>query len=213
MQQFETITQHGTGFWGTVIDIKLTTVETVYLSRTSKADRIISSFRFGFRQTGSTVWDSRSFSSEADRERFFMANVSELRLKAIEKTPEKIPVQLVQHNVTGALFSSFEIPADYIRMAFDQHYFTFYVWPVVRIGSMTYQLPDLHAVDILSRTVGKTVKSIEEFYDFGLVLELDGDASIEVPLADEALWEGPELAEYQHKGVWVIWRAGEEPYI
>jgi hypothetical protein len=212
VRTLELTTARGKGRWGErEYEVELVTHAATYTSRSSTQQRVVSNFLVRFRLPGTSEFDGRGFDSEDARRLFLAKHFSALDLNATQGERE-IERPDVLAELVGEQLSEVAFVMDYVQLVFDGRRITTYVWPVVHAAKEA-RIYDPGYRDSLCTFIAKSVTSVDEFLDAGLLIEFGESGSISVPLKADADFRLPEMVEYHgRENVWTVWQTGEPPY-
>ncbi|HRF51006.1 MAG TPA: hypothetical protein PLC98_25470 [Anaerolineales bacterium] len=200
----ETITATGSGTWYLPYEVQLVTVHRELRSRYGEDRRETTRYEFRFRKPGDVQWDRRDFETGTARDEFMARAFENLSLSPTDGDWRACG-HLVD-TVVGQRLVAIEFVLDYLKVQFDDHYFTCAVWPVVWTTDGQYKYGQAGYRDALCSLLSQTVTRFEEYLDAGFVFEFGANERIEMALVDP-LDEGFEVLTYHGPdNVFGVWR-------
>lgn len=213
MENYETITAKGTGFWSKNYRIELFTSSKVYQSRLNSETKEVIEFGFRFKEVDGVRTDSRLFSSLAERSSFFTNNITNLQLLPI-KHPKKVRLQNLLDCLIGERLSAVTFVMDYLQLDFNGNQFSFYNWPVIHRGQNLIYETDTEYRNELYTLINRSIITVDEYLDLGLTIEFEGNILLCTQLKVVKPYSIPEIVEFHNrsKDEWMIWQVGDKPF-
>lgn len=123
-------------------------------------------------------------------------------------SPDSLLDRLIAEDLSSVIFVG-----DYAQFDFNGPRLSTFVWPRVEAAGNEWRYGDQGYRDALCGLIGRTLTSVADSPETGVVLRFDEDALVINP--EPADLQGPEIAMLQMNDsdhAWDIWRPGERSF-